>query len=67
MTTAKRILLCILMVPLAALAVGMFSWMVRNDEQPIVRGVEPAECRWMEIEQPGQWEQTCDPDQKRKF
>jgi hypothetical protein len=26
-----------------------------------------ASCRWMEIEQPGQWEVTCDPDQKRKF
>jgi hypothetical protein len=62
-----RILLCISLLPLAALAVGLFFWVVRNDERPIVRGAEPAECRWMEIEQPGQWEQTCDPDQKRKF
>ena len=51
----------------SALAVGLYSWVVWSDDPPIVRGPEPAECRWMEIEQPGQWEQTCDPDQKRKF
>jgi hypothetical protein len=65
--TGRHILLCILLVPSAAVAVGLFFWVVRNDEQPRERFAPPAECRWMEIEQPGQWEQTCDPDQKRKF
>lgn len=25
----------------------------------------PAECSWKEIDQPGDWQQTCDDNQKR--
>jgi hypothetical protein len=26
---------------------------------------QPAECSWKEIDQPGDWQQTCDDNQKR--
>jgi hypothetical protein len=47
-------------------ALGYFADRVETANE-VQRKHVPAECRWMEIEQPGQWEQTCDPEQKRKF
>jgi hypothetical protein len=42
-----RILLGILMVPTAAVAVGLFFWVVRNDEQPRERAAfnAQADCK----------------------
>lgn len=56
----------VFILPAAALAVGLMCWVVYPDDTvsqfaPHV----PAECSWKEIDQPGDWQQTCDDNQKR--
>ena len=47
--------------------VAVMAALPRRPASVPIKPVEIAECRWLEIEQPGQWEATCDPDAKPKW
>lgn len=54
----------ILVALLYAWGVAGVNRIIRND-QPSFAPHVPAECSWKEVERDGQWEQTCDDNQKR--
>lgn len=56
------------MLACLAVVIGLLAWAFTGHNDVTASKFpphSPAECSWKEVERDGQWEQTCDPDQKR--